>query len=162
MFGAARRGMIGHRVKVLERPGSAPDDVSAMIGAQSYGETQTETSNSCGVLEVTKTTTNTGTTRLTFGGDCGALYLNEDGFPWCMHTVIQGIPKADQKFWTSRGALLQDIVNAHPFYFGSVPGLSDSSTLSSSSSYKAFANRLGSQPGCDKNYNTVKQGELCY
>jgi hypothetical protein len=60
-------------------------------------------------------------TKLSYMGDCGALYLDENGIPRCMHTAIQGVPADNPTVWTSRGAELQDIVNSHSFYFGHAP-----------------------------------------
>lgn len=98
MFGAARHGMIGRRVQ--------PDtkDVSTEFATRSY-ETTPE-----GKVETN------GVTKLSFSGDCGALYLDQDGNPWSMHTAIQGWPKTNPTCWTSRGSTLQDIVDAHPLF----------------------------------------------
>ena len=51
--------------------------------------------------------------------DCGALYLNKDGTPWCMHTAAwrkSGNPIT----WVSTGTDIQELLNAHVSYFGSV------------------------------------------
>jgi hypothetical protein len=98
MFGAARHGMIGCRVKDVDRlAGSTSTDISAELATQSYE------------------TNRNGSTKLSYAGNCGALYLDEDGVAWRMHTTIQGVPTDIPKVWTSRGAMLQHIVEAHRF-----------------------------------------------
>ena len=118
MYGAARRGMIGVRVEVTDRL----DDLSAAFAAKSYETTH----GGDGIAK--------GGTKLSYQGDCGALYLGEDGIAWCMHTTIQGVPMDNPSVWTSRGALLQDIVNRHSFYFGGDPNYLYSSSNGSQSS----------------------------
>ena len=123
MFGAARRGMIGCRVRSYDDQlvDVEKTDISAMFAAQSY-DTR---SDDC-ALDINGKT---------YAGDCGALYLDKDGNPWCMHTSIQGVPPENPTVWTSRGVMLRDIVNsvAHRFYFGYTPPISGASSSSSSS-----------------------------
>lgn len=104
MFGAARRGMTGLRVEALGRD----DDLSVSFATQSFVTTDEDGNR----IEAN------GDTRLSFVGDCGSLYVDENGIPRCMHTQIQGVPQAKPTVWTSRGADVKDIVNAHSFYFG--------------------------------------------
>jgi hypothetical protein len=99
MFGASRRGMIGRRVDP-----DTNDDKSAEYATRPFVST-TE-----GQVEIN------GLTKLSFGGDCGALYLDEDGTPCFMHTAIEGTPKDNPTLWTSHGCSLQAIVDAHPVF----------------------------------------------
>jgi hypothetical protein len=105
MFGAARRGMmmIGTRVQPT---GGRANGISARFATRSCVATAEGDDIH-------------GETKLSYGGDCGALYLDTNGTPWCMHTTIQGAPIDNPRVWTSRGALLQHIVDRHSFYFGS-------------------------------------------
>ena len=51
--------------------------------------------------------------------DCGALYLDKDGTPWCIHTAVwrkSGNPIT----WVSTGTDIQEILNAHVSFFGFV------------------------------------------
>jgi len=106
MYGAARRGMIGVRVP-------SPDDNFGVMYSSTAGKSYETTGGGDRITN--------GRAKLSFGGDCGALYLGEEGTAWCMHTTFQGIPKENPSVWFSRGALLQHIVNRHAFYFGGDP-----------------------------------------
>ena len=107
MYGAARRGMIGVRVPASDDVGD--EYKSSCIATKSY-----ETTDEGGLIA-------TGATKLTFKGDCGALYIDEDNFAVCMHTTIEGLPKINPTAWTSRGSLLQHIANRHALFFGGNP-----------------------------------------
>lgn len=106
LYGAARRGMVGRRILVDAEEDEIPEDMlSAKFVTKSYVTTpdgQVETN---------------GALKLSFSGDCGGFYIDEDGTAWSMHTTIQGVPRSNPTVWTSRGTLLQDIVNAHPSFF---------------------------------------------
>jgi hypothetical protein len=103
IFGATRRGMIGVRVP---RAGDNPCDPATSWATRSH------VSTAVGRMDPS------GQTKLSFGGDCGALSIDSDGKAWSMHTMIQGLPKENPTTWTSHGASLERIVNAHAFYFG--------------------------------------------
>lgn len=102
MYGAARRGMVGVRV---QRTGDNIDITSTIWSTQSRANADVAL----------------GQSKLSFAGDCGALALDSNGRAWSMHTSISGVPKNNPTTWTSHGADLQSIVNAHAFYFGHVP-----------------------------------------
>ena len=111
MYGAARRGMIGSCVEMLPNDDALRADKSTRLTTRSFDSND-------GVVN--------GETKLSFGGDCGALYIDEDGAPWGMHTTIYGTKSDNKIVWTSRGALLSHIVEGHRFYFSPVSQSVDS------------------------------------
>jgi hypothetical protein len=116
MFGAAQRVKIGARVQPT---GGRADDISARFATMSYVATAEGDAIN-------------GETKLSYGSDCGALYLDANGTPWCMHTTIQGVPIDNPRVWMFRGALLQHIVDRHPFDFGHTLPISGCASNSSS------------------------------
>ena len=135
MFGAARRGMIGVHVKILD-----DEKNPGVVAARSY------------VTDSEGKHIENGEQKLSYVGDCGALYLDEYGKPWCMHTLLT-CRSGDSMVWTSRGIMLQNIVDRHSFYFGGTPPIegSASNTLSptgrqSSKAYFALEKIIHPQP----------------
>ena len=101
MFGATGRGMIGTSDGGGSKPNNKNDDVTATeVLVEGRGDT----------VEICDATTNHYVLRQQPQFDCGALYLDEDGIAWCMHTM--------RNVWTSHGTFLQNIVDRHPIYFG--------------------------------------------
>jgi len=134
MYGAARRGMIGYRVEAIDRPcDAAATEISTVFATQSY---ETDADDDARL-------TTAGKTKLTFGGDCGGLYISEDGMAWCMHTSIKGVPRENPSIWSSHGSMLHDIINSkeHRFFFGFIPPIIGGSSSSSSSSSLDYQNQ---------------------
>lgn len=59
-----------------------------------------------------------GSKQISHDGDCGMIYLDEQGNPWCMHHAITC---KDNTTYTSWGTRLEAIMDAHYEYFG-IPG----------------------------------------
>lgn len=112
MFGAARRGMLGIHTKEVFH------STSTEFAAKSF--------------EAGEEKNPSGSKKLTYAGDCGGLYLDKDGYAWCMHTHLHSYTTSQgTKVWISRGPTLQSIVNAHPLFFVDDPyDLKPAATLS--------------------------------
>ena len=113
-YGAAYRGMIGVRVD----PESTVENLSRQFAVQSF------------VTHEGKDVA-MGETNLTIHGDSGALSLDQYARAWYMNTTLGS---SNDKHW-SRGVHLRDVANAHPFFFGILPG----SAVSSESSFSFTA-----------------------